>query len=307
MSGPFQGGTEAARVVVALVSYEARDTLLSTLDSLSHLELPAEVVVVDNASTDGSAEAVRARHPRARLIANPENVGFARACNQGFRASAAPLVLFLNPDAELEPGALSTLARVLDERPDVGLVGPRIRFPDGTIQVSTGPDLSLLAELRLRRLVLACRRRERWALERAEASHGREHEPDWISGACILARRTTLEALSGFDERFFLYEEDADLCRRARAAGWKVVFTPSAEVRHGLGRSMARAANRSALEYHRSHLLYYRLHNGLAARIVLRKLLAARGLIGWTRGVLRGDGPGRRLGARLLALALRGR
>ena len=307
MSGPFQGGTEKARIAVVLVSYEARAAVLAALDALLRLSIAAEVVVVDNASTDGSPEAVRARHPRARVLANPENLGFARACNQGWRASEAPFVLFLNPDAEPLPGAVEALTGVLDARADVGLVGPRTRFPDGAVQVSTGPDLSLLAEFGQRRLVRAVRRREAWALERAEALHAREHEPDWLSGSCIVVRRSVLEATSGFDEGFFLYEEDADLCRRARAAGWRVVFTPAAEVRHELGRSMARAPRRAVLEYHRSHLLYYRRHNGPAARAVLRLLLAARGLAGWAAGVVRGCAPTRHLGTSLLRLALRGR
>jgi N-acetylglucosaminyl-diphospho-decaprenol L-rhamnosyltransferase len=198
------------------------------------------------------------------------------------------------------------LAGVLDARPEVGLVGPRTRFPDGTLQVSTGPDLSPLAEVGQRRLVRGVQRRDPRAIERAEAIHGREHEPDWLSASCLMARRAALEATGGFDEAFFLYEEDADLCRRARRAGWRVVFTPSAEVRHELGRSMARASPRARLEYHRSHVLYYRRYNGPLARAALRLLVGARGLVGWTAGVVRGEPSGRALGAALLRVALRG-
>jgi GT2 family glycosyltransferase len=307
MSGPVPEGAERARIAVVLVSFEARDALLASLAALEQLSLPAEIVVVDNASTDGSADAVRDRYPRVRVLANPENLGFARACNQGWRASQAPLVLFLNPDAVPLQGAVEALVRVLDRRPEVGLVGPRTRYADGAVQVSTGPDLSLLAELRQRRLVRGVRRCEAWALERAETLHAREHEPDWLSGSCLMARRSVLEATGGFDEGFFHYEEDADLCRRARGAGWRVVFTPDAEVRHELGRSMSRAPERAALEYHRSHLLYYRRHTGPASRALLRLLLAVRGLGGWMAGVARGQAPARRLGASLLGLALRGR
>lgn len=293
------------RVAVVIVSFEAREALLAGLGALrAHASLPLEIVVVDNASTDASADAVRAAHPEALVIANPENVGFARACNQGWRASRAPHVLFLNPDAEVTPAAVEALVRLLESRPEVGAAGPRTRGTDGAIQVSTGPDLTPLAERRQRGLVLGVARREARALAEAEALHAREHEPQWVSGSCLIARRAALEAVSGFDERFFLYEEDADLCRRLRSEGWRVVFTPAAEVRHHLGRSMAKAPRRARLEYHRSHLLYYRKHNGPVSQAALRLLLAARGLGDWLHGLASGDAAGRADGAALVRLAL---
>jgi len=119
------------------------------------------------------------------------------------------------------------------------------------------------------------RERDPRALAEAERSHSHEHEPDWVSGSCLLARRSVLEAVGGFDEGFFLYEEDADLCRRVRAAGWRVVFTPAAVVRHRLGQSMGKAAARARAEYDRSHRLYYDKHNGFLQRLLLRAWMAA--------------------------------
>lgn len=297
--------SDAPRLAVVVVSFEARETLLAGLRALrAHASLPLELVVVDNASTDGSADAVRALDPEALVIANAENVGFARACNQGWRASRAPHVLFLNPDAEVTPGAVEILARLLESRPTVGAAGPRTRGSDGAIQVSTGPDLTPLAELRQRRLVLGVARRDARALAEAEALHAREHEAAWVSGSCLVVRRTALEAVGGFDERFFLYEEDADLCRRLREAGWGVVFTPEAEVKHHLGRSMSKAPRRARLEYHRSHRLYYAKHNGPLSRAALRILLTARGAIEWLRAAVSGDAPGRSDALALLRLSL---
>jgi hypothetical protein len=235
-------------------------------------------VVVDNASSDGSVDRARGHDPAPAVVANPTNVGFARACNQGTKATTAPLVLFLNPDAALTAGALEMLVARLAAVPDVGVVGPLVRDPDGTIQVSTGPDLRLWAERRQRQLVRGVRRRDPAALREAEARHAREHEPDWLSGACLLVRRQALEAVGGFDEGFFLYEEDADLCRRLRAAGWRVLFTPAATVHHELGRSMAQAPEAARRAYHESHLRYYRKHNGVGERAGLRLLLLARAL-----------------------------
>lgn len=296
------------RVAVVVVSYEVRATLVAGLHQLERAAgLPVETVVVDNASRDGSADAVRAAFPAVRVVANSDNVGFARASNQGAQATSAPLLLFLNPDATLEPGALAALVALVESRPRVGAAGPRIRGEDGTIEVSTGPDLSLASEWRQRRLVQGVRRRDPAALAEAEARHAREHAPDWLSGACLLVRREAFRAVSGFDERFFLYEEDADLCRRLRAAGWQVVFTPAAEARHARGASMAGVAGRARLEYHRSHLTYYATHNGLLQQAGLRALLVARGALDLARGLLSSDAARGREARALLGLALRRR
>jgi len=267
--------SEEPRVDVVVVSYETRETLLECLAALV-AEPTASVIVIDNASRDGTAAAVRERFPSVRLVANAENVGFARACNQGARESRARYLLFLNPDATLAPGSLGALAAILEARPRVGVVGPRTRSANGDIQVSTGPDLSLVSEIRQRRLVRGVARRDAAILVEAEGLHAVEREVDWVSGACLMIRREAFDAVSGFDERFFLYEEDADLCRRVRAAGWKVLFSPGAEASHALGRSMARSPERARLEYQRSHRLYYRKHCGLAQRLALRLWLFAR-------------------------------
>src|SRR6185503_11528018 len=205
--------SEEPRVDVVVVSYETRETLLECLAAFV-AEPTASVVVIDNASRDGTAAAVRERFPSVRLVANAENVGFARACNQGARESRARYLLFLNPDATLAPGSLGALAAILEARPRVGVVGPRTRSANGDIQVSTGPDLSLVSEIRQRRLVRGVARRDAAILVEAEGLHAVEREVDWVSGACLMIRREAFDAVSGFDERFFLYEEDADLCRR---------------------------------------------------------------------------------------------
>ncbi|HET9315641.1 MAG TPA: glycosyltransferase family 2 protein [Vicinamibacteria bacterium] len=261
----------APRVSAVVVSFEARDDLAACLASLdAHGGPGLEVVVVDNASTDGSANLVARSHPQARLVRNPRNAGFGRACNQGAAAAGAPYVLFLNPDARLTPGALDALVRVLDDEPGVGIVGPRTVNDDGTPQLSFGPALGLLAEWRQRRLVRGVRKRDPGILRRVEAMTTAAGEPDWVSGSCLLIRRSAFEQVGGFDEAFFLYEEDVDLCVRVRAAGWRVRFEPRAVVQHALGRSMARDPYRARLEYERSHLRYYRKHNGPLEWAVLR-------------------------------------
>jgi N-acetylglucosaminyl-diphospho-decaprenol L-rhamnosyltransferase len=289
-------------VSVVVVSYNTKDDLRLCLRSLTrNVSLPVEVVVVDNASTDGSVAAAREEQPDARVVQNGRNLGFAAGANVGWRAARASAVLFLNSDAEVTAGAVEALLRVLDARPDVGIVGPRTLGEGDRIQVSTGARLTPLAEWGQRRLVRGVRRGRPAALREAEARHSREHEPFWVSGSCLLARRSALEVVDGFDEGFFLYEEDVDLCARMRTAGWRVVFTPAATVRHRLGRSMEKAGARPRLEYHRSHLLYYQKHNGLLATGALRLAIGLRGALLW---LFQRD---RALGRSLLDLGANGR
>lgn len=293
-------------ISVIVVSYNTRERLLACLAAVeARVSLPHEVIVVDNASGDGSAAAVRALFPRAVVIENAENVGFARANNAGLRRATGEYALILNSDAEVAAGCVSALAAVLDARPAVGIVGPRTRFPDGRIQVSVGPMLTPAAEWRQRRLVRGVAAGTPAALGQAEAVAAREHEPAWVSGSCFLARRQALETVGFFDEGFFLYEEDVDLCIRVRAAGFRVVFTPAAEVVHHLGSSMTSPA--AGLEYHRSHLRFYAKHHGRGLTLALRAALAVRGTLGW----LTARGPQaaeqRSTSARLACLGLHGK
>ena len=263
-------------VAVVIVAWNSRDDLVACLEALTAVTVPLEVAVVDNASGDGSAHAARAKAPQAMVIDAGENLGFARASNRGWRATRAPFVLFLNPDALVTPGAVEELRDVLEKRPDVGIVGPATRNADGTPQVSFGPDLTPLGEWRQRRLVGRVRVRDPRALAWLEEATSRELEPAWVSGSCLLTRRSLLETLGGFDEAFFLYEEDVDLCLRARQAGARIVLTPAARVIHRLGRSMEQAATRARAEYDRSHVHFYRKHNGPLLTGLLRLQIAVR-------------------------------
>jgi GT2 family glycosyltransferase len=264
------------------------------------------VVVVDNASTDGSADGLALPEAALAVVRNPANHGFARACNQGAAAAAGAYLLFLNPDARVEIGSVETLARALDEEAAVGIVGPRTLNEDGTPQVSFGPALGLVAEWRQRRLVRGVRRRDPAVLRRVEGMSATPSDPDWVSGSCLMMRRRAFEQVGGFDEAFFLYEEDVDLCVRARAAGWRVRYEPRAVVRHDLGRSMARLAARARLEYHRSHLRYYRKHGGALETALLRVRIVLESIAGWIGAAVRRDESERNAHSDALRLAIRG-
>lgn len=280
---------EAPVVSVVVVTYNGRGHVEACLEALDrHAGLPYELLVVDNASPDGTADLVAGLRPAARLLRNERNRGFGAACNQALAQARAERVLLLNPDAELRPGALPALAAALEADPAVALAGPRTLQADGVAQPSFGPPLTLWNELWRRRFDRALRARRRWAVDVAERQVARAHEPPWLSAACLLGRTRALRDVGGFDERYFLYEEDVDLCLRLRAAGFRLRHVPEAVVLHLGGRSMQTASGLARREYDRSHVRFYARHHGGWQLLGLRLWLAASALL----GLLLGRGPG---------------
>jgi N-acetylglucosaminyl-diphospho-decaprenol L-rhamnosyltransferase len=259
------GGREMTAIDAVIVSYNSRDTLRACVEPL--LRIPeVSVTVVDNASSDGSLESVSELPVRA--IAAGRNGGFAFGCNLGTAAGTAPFVLFVNPDARVRPADLRRMAEVLEREPDVGLLGPRIVDADGEVVPSMRRfqrvGSTWATALFLHRLF----RRAAWANEivRDPAAYGRPAYPEWLSGACLLARRTVLESVQGFDEGFFLYGEDMDLCARVRAAGYRIRFEPTASVFHEGGRSAPRTGLYAVLA--RSRIRFARRHSGIVAFVL---------------------------------------
>lgn len=246
---------------VVVVTWNSQATIAACLASI-----PAgvPVVVVDNASEDETLARVRAARPEAAVRPSERNLGFGAACNLGARALAGHDLLFLNPDAELEPGALEGLEGILKAQARVGAVGPSLRQADGLLEWSWGEDPSLRIE---------------WRRRRAHAQLEREPGParvvDWVTGGCCLVRREAWEAGGGFDERYFLYFEDLDLCRRLRMAGYQVYFEPAARARHQRGASAGRLGVRTERHYRESQLYYYETYAPVWERLGLRAYLWA--------------------------------
>jgi GT2 family glycosyltransferase len=272
----------APDVTAILVNYNAGDELRTALTSIAH-ELDGRAwhgIVVDNASQDGSAAVAGEFAPAVTLVANATNVGFGRAVNQALAAARAPLVLIMNPDCRLEPGALAALESELRREPRCALAGPRILNPDGSVQGSARGDPDMFTGFFGRSTAL--RRVLPW-LPVARRNVVDVHVPagspsvvvDWLSGGCVLARRDTLAEVGGFDERYFLYWEDADLCRRLRARGYHVRYVPAATAVHRVGHSSrtARAPSVRAFQYYATHVA-----PGTAnpKRVLARALLALR-------------------------------
>jgi GT2 family glycosyltransferase len=249
------------RLAVAVVSFNTRDVLESCLDSVLAAR-PSKTVVVDNGSTDGSVELVRERFAGVRLLTSERNRGYGAAANAAIEAADTPAVLLLNSDTLLEPEALTTLGRYLDEHPRAAVVGPRLVNADGSLQRSTYPFPSagdtLLGETGLHLVV----RRVPWLRERwwRTWSHDRACQVPWVLGAALVIRRSAFEAVGGFDEGFFMYGEEVDLCRRLTGAGFEVHFAPVASVVHLGGASTAARAQAMQREYLVSKRRYLTRH-----------------------------------------------
>jgi len=273
-------------VAAVIVNYNAGTALTEAVASLARdPDVAWEAVVVDNASSDGSADALEAVAPWVRLLRNRENVGFGRASNQGVASTRAPLVLFINPDCTLAPGSAGVLSRELHAHPDCAVAGPKILDPDGGVQGSARGDPDMLTGLfgrtsMLRRVLPGTSASRRNVVDADAGDAAPSLVVDWLSGACMLARRSALERVGGFDERYFLYWEDADLCRRLRKAGMHVRYVPGAEAVHQVGRSSSTARAASIRAFHRGAYLYYVTHVAPGAwnpkRPLARALLAAR-------------------------------
>ncbi len=287
-------------VSAVLVNYNDREHIGACLDSLlPELAGPGdEVIVVDNASTDGSREMVAERYPRVRLLTNKKNLGFARANNRGIRESRGGFLLILNTDTVLRPYSVRRLVETLESEPGAGACGPALVHPDGRFQVSFGREVGFFGQLFQKGLLNPWwKRRLRRAVKPRDAA--------WLSAACLLVRREAVERVHGFDEGFFLYFEDIDLCRRLRDAGWRLVFDPRVQVQHAGGGTTAARPRRSRMEYRRGQLRFYDKHASPISRGLLRTGL--RISLAWTalRGGFR-DEEGKEL-RRLYRDILRGK
>lgn len=262
---------------IVIVSYNSkallRDCLQSVLDTAA--DLSPETVVVDNASSDGNVSMMRKEFPMVRVIANSENLGFARATNQGIAAATGEYILLLNPDTRVLPGALAALTRFMDEHPEAGAVGPRLLNVDGTLQ----PSCHAFPNMRAHFLDISgiCRRftwTQRW---RAGKMHDQPCAVDWVMGACLLLRRRAIQQVGPLDEDYFLYSEEMDWCYRARRLGWQTFFTPAADVIH-VGGGSSDKVGRSIVLLYRSLFLFYRKHRSPWSLLILKILVVVLSL-----------------------------
>lgn len=252
----------SADLAVVIVNYNAGDYLARCVASVVEASggISVDVVVVDNASHDGSARLAASQTPQVRLIENPTNRGLSPGWNQGAGEVDAPWILFLNPDAEIQRGDLGSFVAAGDARQDVALLGPVIRNADGSIYesgralppVGQAVGHAFLGPFRPDNRFTRAYRQTGW--DRSTA-----REVDWVSGAAMLIRRSAFEQVGGFDEAFWLYGEELDLGARLRDAGWKVLATPELEILHHGGVSIGRS-RRTHVMHSQGVYRYYRKH-----------------------------------------------
>ncbi len=269
-------------LTVVVVSFNTRDLVLACLASLCEALAPqgcirAELRLVDNGSGDGTVAAVGRAFPNVEVIALDRNVGFAAGCNRGLRGARGRHVLLLNSDARLLPGAVEACLAVLDGDPGVGVVGPQLLHPDGRRQNSIHNLPTLLSEVVPKSLLQWVARR-RFPSKRWVGNAPLDVEA--ITGAALFARRRMIDDVGPLPEDYFFYLEDTEWCRRARAAGWRVVHVPGAHVSHVSGASSKRVDPAgSRIEYHRSLYRYFRSSRGSAATAVVMAMRVLKS--GW--------------------------
>lgn len=258
---------------IVIVSWNTRDLLAKCLASIYKYPFSGafEVLVVDNASIDGSAEMVRHDYPKVSLFANTDNVGFAKANNQAIRHCTGNYILLLNPDTELKADALDQLVAFMEQTPRAGAAGSQLLNPDGTVQVSCHPELTLGREiwrlLHLDQVVpLAVYRQERWETDRAR-------EVDIIQGASLILRKSALDQVGWLDEDYFIYTEEVDLCYRMKKAGWKLYWVPQSRVIHYGGQSTQQVPRQMFLRLYQSRVLYFRKNHGRLTAASYKALL----------------------------------
>jgi len=284
----------ATDLCIVIVSWNVAPLLRSCLQSIldspdAHLEqdgrlsiagFALQVIVVDNASSDASVEMVQREFPWVQLIASPRNLGFTAGNNLALRLCQGRHVLLLNPDTRMVDDALVEMIRAMEAHPMVGVMGPQLRYPDGRLQPSCRRFPTLMTAFMESTLLEQWFPGNRWArhyrmADRLEAASTPDtpQEVDWVTGACMLVRGRVLQQVGLLDERFFMYSEELDWCRRIVDAGWQVLYWPRAVVIHYEGQSSGQVIAARHIRFETSKILYFRKHHGWWQALVLRTFL----------------------------------
>jgi len=272
--------TQGCDVSCVVVSWNVRDLLRRCLRSLlDGTEVPPgrEIIVVDCASSDGSADMVRQEFGSVRLIAATDNLGYARGNNTGLALARGRYFMVLNPDTEMVGDPLGFLAAYLDEHPEVGAAGPQLCYPDGSLQSSRRRFPTLLTAFWESTLL------HQWFPDNrfAHRYHVLDRPPtviqpvDWLVGAALMIRRTAWERVGPFDEGYFMYFEELDWCRRCRDAGWQIHYVPQAQIIHHEGKSSEQVAAARAIRFQRSKVRYFSRYHGAVWGEIIRLFLLA--------------------------------
>jgi GT2 family glycosyltransferase len=270
-------------VSIIVVNWNGRDLLRKCLECVQATVKQAsyETIVVDNASTDGSQEMARNEFPTVRLIANSDNVGFARANNQAMQGNAARYILLLNSDAFVREKTIDTMVRFMDEHPDAGMAGCKLLYEDGRLQPScyTFPTLFSEVSIALGLNKLFARTKLFGSYTMTNWDYSDTRPVDVIMGAFMLVRREAVEQVGLMDEGFFMYSEEVDWCYRFKQAGWKIYFTPEVEAVHLWGGSSNQVKVETLIRLYRSRVRFFRKHYGAVTAGVYKLVLYLNALL----------------------------
>ncbi len=275
---PADNGARSTDLSIIIVSWNIKDLLIKCLRSVDagRGELSMDVIVVDSGSSDGTPDMLVHDFPWITLISCQDNVGFPKGNNIGLAEARGKFLLLLNPDTEIQGDALTVMVRYLEEHPKVGIAGPLLLNPDGSIQSSrrrfpsvwTGIfESTWLQPLAPKSLL------DNYYAE--DLPDDQVSEVDWLVGACLMARREILQEVGSLDEAYFMYSEELDWCRRVKEAGWQIIYLPEAEVIHHVGKSSEQAVTERHINYQKAKLRYFRKFHGRRASGVLRIILLA--------------------------------
>jgi GT2 family glycosyltransferase len=240
-------------VSIILVNYNGADILLDCLNSLEKF-IPSdscEIILVDNNSQDNSVNIVEDKFPNINLIKLPHNIGFGAGNNAGAKIAKGKFLFLLNTDVILTDNILPHLLELISTNSEIGIIGPKLLFPDGSFQVSFSPEIGIAGEFKAKTI------REESIIEQ---DYQDVKEVDIVVGAAFFIRADLFNLLGGFDEQFFMYFEESDLCQRVKNQGYKILYTPHVSLIHIRGHSVKKILNKMALEYRRSQIYYYHKH-----------------------------------------------
>ncbi len=264
---------------ITICSWNTVDDLHACLQSLRDCQSEAnfEVIVVDNASHDGSPDMVEAEFPEFRLLRQSVNLGFTGGHNLALKHATGKIVALLNSDTVVHKGAIQTVVEFLNAHAEVGIVGPKLLNPDGSLQFSCrrfpNPVAAAFRNTFLGRLFPNNRFTREYLM--TDWSHNQPREVDWVSGAALFIQRECLDTIGPLDDTLFMFCEDVDWCKRAWNAGLKVMYVPEAVITHAIGRSTDQVANKMIVRFHRSMFRYYKKHDVREAPILARPFMLA--------------------------------
>ena len=273
-------------VSIILVSYNNATIIKDCLQSLRQFNqtIPSEIIVVDNNSQDGSPEIIAEYFPEVNLLRETINHGFGKGNNIGAGVAQGEFILFLNTDTILTCDFLPSLLTIIEQDHQVGIVAPKLVNRDGSFQISTSPAISIKGEY------IAQKRSHQYRqgknLKEITQAFAHQQEVDIVVGAALLIRRRLFEQLRGFDENFFMYFEESDLCQRSQYLGWKIIYCPQVSLIHLQGESTSKVPEKMLLEYRRSQIYYYQKHRPLWEQKFLQVYLLTKFSLLWLLSLL---------------------